>query len=72
MRKNKAMLVPHVIFGVFGEKNQRVFNGVETPLECLKDNFISTLFGTMKRFARPLLMWPSVWIACILDVHSLV
>ena len=61
------MVVPYVIF--WRERNQRVFDGVETPLERLKDNFITTIiFGITRRFAHPLLMRLSVWRVCVLDV----
>lgn len=43
-KKKKAMVVPHVNFGGFGEWIRILFEGVGTPLLCLKDNFIKMLF----------------------------
>ena len=56
-------------FGVFGERQQRVFDGVETPLDRFKINFIKTPFFGVTTISD--LMWLAVWIVCILVVCSL-
>ena len=40
-----AMVVPHVIFSsIWRERNQGVFDGVETLFGHLKDNFVKTIY----------------------------
>ena len=44
-KKAAAMVLPAVIFWSFSRMREtRVFEGVETPFQCLKDNFIRTLY----------------------------
>jgi len=36
---------PHAIFwDIWSERNRKVFEGVEIPLQCFKDNFIKSLY----------------------------
>ena len=37
------MVLPHVIFAVFGERKHKSFESIETPLRLLKVNFIKIL-----------------------------
>ena len=42
------MVLPHVIVWIiWRERNRRVFDNVETPLQRLKENFIKILFFWM-------------------------
>jgi len=44
-KKETAWVLPHVIFWcIWRERNRRVFEGFETPVQHLKDLFIKTLF----------------------------
>jgi len=44
-KKKIARLFPHAIFlSIWRERNRRVFEDVELPLQCLKDYFIKTLY----------------------------
>ena len=39
------MVLPHVIFrSIWRGRNRRVFESIETPFKCLKDNFIKILY----------------------------
>ena len=45
VKKAAAMVVPHVIFSsIWRERNQGVFDGVETLFGHLKDNFVKTIY----------------------------
>ena len=47
-KKEKVMVLPHVIVWIiWRERNRRVFDNVETPLQRLKENFIKILFFWM-------------------------
>ena len=44
-KKEKVIVLPHVIFwSIWRERNRRVFESIETPLQSLKENFIKTLY----------------------------
>jgi len=45
-KKNKAgWMLPHVIFWcIWRKRNRRAFEGVETPIQCLKDLVFKTLY----------------------------
>ena len=64
MKKKMATVVPYVFESIWRERNCRVFEGYETSLQCLKENFMKTLSCWDKRsFACWLLMLLSLWIA---------
>ena len=44
-KKKAAWILPHVIFwNIWRERSRRAFEGVEIPIQCLKDNFIKSLY----------------------------
>jgi len=44
-KKKNARLFPHAIFwSIWRERNRRVFEGVEMPLQCFKYYFIKSLY----------------------------
>jgi len=46
VKKKMVMVVPHaIVWNIWGERNQIVFESDETSLQCLKDNFMKTIFG---------------------------
>ena len=61
-KKEEVMVLPHVIFwSIWRERNRRVFDNVETPLQRLKrisSKFSS--FGRMGSSTLPFLIWQIV------------